>query len=92
MRIIIEKQGKMSGRWNRTTKVFGSLRREEKSIALATLGYKKVRITGTDHSDGLHVPADEGEETLSAEGHLLLLLLLAHLCFLQILSASRLEL
>lgn len=36
---------------------------------------------GTDHPDGLHVPVNEGEETLSAEGHLLLLLL-AHLCFL----------
>jgi len=32
-------------------------------------------MKGTDHSDGLHVPIDEGEQTLSAEGHLLLLLL-----------------
>ena len=58
------------------------------SIASARAG---AEMKGTDHSDGLHVPVDEGEQTLSAKGHLLLLLL-AHLCFLQVLSASRLQL
>ena len=42
------------------------------------------------HSDGLHIPVDESEETLSAQGHLLLLLV-AHFGFLRVLSASWLQ-
>jgi hypothetical protein len=69
--------------WNRTTKVLGSLGRashQPRGGAGTWLG------EGTDHPDGLHVPVDEGEETLSAKGHVLLLL--AQLGFLHVLSAS----
>jgi hypothetical protein len=56
------------------------------SIASATRGAGTWLGEGTDHPDGLHVPVDEGEETLSAKGHVLLLL--AQLGFLHVLSAS----
>jgi hypothetical protein len=61
------------------------------SIASAMRGVGTSLDEGTDHPDGLHVPVNEGEETLSAEGHLLLLLL-AHICFFYVLSTSRLDL
>lgn len=47
------------------------------------------REEGTHHSDGLHIPVYESEETLSAQGHLLLLL--AHIGFLGALSTSWLQ-
>jgi hypothetical protein len=45
----------------------------------------------TDHADGLHITVDESEKTLSAEGHLLLLLV-AHFGFLCHLPAPGLQL
>jgi len=67
------------------------IRKLWESIASALRGVGTSLDEGTDHPDGLHVVVNEGEETLSAEGHLLLLML-AHICFLYVLSAPRLEL
>ena len=87
MGVIIKEQDEIYAGWDRTTKVFGSFRRALHQPCELGMSLDD----GTDHPDGLHVPVNEGEETLSAEGHLLLLLL-AHLCFLEVLSASRFDL
>ena len=47
-------------------------------------------LDGTHHPDGLHISVDESEETLPAQGHLLLLVL-TYIRFLGVLSTSWLQ-